>query len=61
MAESKPLILIIEDEEDMLLGVQHNLEFEGYRTLTATDGRGWSIQQNIGHLIDLEYLPEQRV
>lgn len=29
--------------------------------LTATDGHGWSIQQNIGHLIDLEYLPEQRV
>lgn len=29
--------------------------------LTATDGGGWSIQQNIGHLIDLEYLPEQRV
>ena len=39
MNAPKPLILIVEDEEDMLLGVQHNLEFEGYRTLTATDGR----------------------
>ena len=39
MMGSKPLILIVEDEEDMLLGVQHNLEFEGYRTLTAMDGR----------------------
>ncbi len=39
MAESKPLILLVEDEEDMLLGVQHNLEYEGYRTLTATNGR----------------------
>jgi hypothetical protein len=29
--------------------------------LTASDGQGWSIQQNIGHLIDLEYLPEQRL
>ena len=39
MVEAKPLILVVEDEEDMLLGVQHNLEFEGYRTLAATDGR----------------------
>jgi two-component system alkaline phosphatase synthesis response regulator PhoP len=38
MTAPKSLILIVEDEEDMLLGVQHNLEFEGYRTLTATDG-----------------------
>ena len=35
----KPLVLIVEDEEDMLLGLQHNLEFEGYRTLTAKSGR----------------------
>jgi two-component system alkaline phosphatase synthesis response regulator PhoP len=39
MAESKPLILVVEDEKDMLLGLQHNLEFEGYRTLTASNGR----------------------
>ena len=39
MAETKPLILVIEDEQDMLLGLQHNLEFEGYRTVTAENGR----------------------
>jgi two-component system alkaline phosphatase synthesis response regulator PhoP len=39
MMSGKPLILIVEDEEDMLLGLQHNLEFEGYRTWTARDGR----------------------
>ena len=39
MVESKPLILVVEDEEDMLNGLQHNLEFEGYRTLTASNGR----------------------
>lgn len=39
MTESKPLILVVEDEKDMLLGLQHNLEFEGYRTLTAANGR----------------------
>jgi len=38
MTGTKPTILIVEDEEDMLHGVQHNLEFEGYRTLTAKDG-----------------------
>jgi two-component system alkaline phosphatase synthesis response regulator PhoP len=36
---TKPLILLVEDEEDMLLGLQHNLEYEGYRTLSARDGR----------------------
>lgn len=39
MTEAKPLILVVEDEEDMLLGVRHNLEFEGYRTQAATNGR----------------------
>jgi two-component system alkaline phosphatase synthesis response regulator PhoP len=39
MPISKPLILIVEDEEDMLMGLKHNLEFEGYETVTATDGR----------------------
>ena len=29
--------------------------------LTGSDGKGWSIQQNIGHLIDLGYLPRQRI
>lgn len=39
MVESKPLILVVEDEEDMLHGLQHNLEYEGYRTLSASSGR----------------------
>jgi two-component system alkaline phosphatase synthesis response regulator PhoP len=39
MAQSKPLILVVEDEEDMLLGLKHNLEFEGYETVTAVNGR----------------------
>ncbi len=39
MVESKPLILVVEDEEDMLHGLQHNLEYEGYRTQSATSGR----------------------
>ena len=39
MSAPKPLVLIVEDEEDMALGLQHNIEFEGYRTLLAADGR----------------------
>ncbi len=31
-------ILIVEDEPDMLMGLQDNLQFEGYQVLTATDG-----------------------
>lgn len=31
-------ILIIEDEPDMLLGLEHNLAFEGYGVVTATTG-----------------------
>jgi two-component system alkaline phosphatase synthesis response regulator PhoP len=37
MAE-KRLILVVEDDEAMLLGLRHNLEYEGYETVTATDG-----------------------
>jgi len=29
--------------------------------LSESDGRGWSIKQNIGHLIDLGYLPLKRI
>jgi len=29
--------------------------------LTGTDGKGWTILQNVGHLVDLGYLPRQRV
>jgi len=29
--------------------------------LTSRVGDGWSIQQNVGHLLDLEYLPAERI
>jgi hypothetical protein len=29
--------------------------------LSASDGRGWTILQNVGHLVDLAYLPRERV
>jgi DNA-binding response OmpR family regulator len=32
-------ILIVEDDEDLKLGLEHNLRFEGYDTLSATSGR----------------------
>ena len=32
-------ILVIEDEPDLRAGLQHNLELEGYKVLTAADGR----------------------
>ena len=38
MAERRSLILVVEDDEDMLLGVRHNLEFEGYEVMSATGG-----------------------
>ena len=38
MAERRGLILVVEDDEDMLLGLRHNLEYEGYETLSATTG-----------------------
>lgn len=39
--------------DDMLRNVSRD-------ALTASDG-GWSILQNVGHLLDLEYLPRQRI
>jgi hypothetical protein len=30
-------------------------------TLTSHDGQGWSIQENIGHLLDTEYLAPVRI
>ncbi len=32
-------ILVIEDEPDLRAGLQHNLELEGYKVITAADGR----------------------
>ena len=37
-AEHEPRILIIEDEPDMLMGMEHNLRYEGYAVETALDG-----------------------
>ena len=31
-------VLVVEDEENLLAAIRYNLEREGYRTLTATDG-----------------------
>ena len=34
-----PRILIVDDEPEMVRGLEDNLRFEGYQTLSATDGR----------------------
>jgi two-component system alkaline phosphatase synthesis response regulator PhoP len=47
-----PLILVIEDEEDMRNGLQHNLEFEGYRTMTAATGEE-GLQKALKKMADL--------
>ena len=31
-------MLVVEDEENLLAAIRYNLEREGYRALTATDG-----------------------
>jgi hypothetical protein len=40
--------------EDRVKGVPRDI-------LIRRDGKGWSIQENIGHLIDLGYLPMRRI
>lgn len=40
--------------EDRVNGCEESL-------LGRSDGHGWSIKQNVGHLIDLGYLPLQRI
>ena len=34
----KPLILIVEDENDIVTLLRYNLEAQGYRTIVANDG-----------------------
>ncbi len=34
-----PRILIIDDEPEIVRGIEDNLRFEGYQTLSATNGR----------------------
>jgi len=36
---AKPLVLIVEDEVDLVTLLQYNLEKEGFRTISATDGK----------------------
>lgn len=38
MSEEKPKILVVEDEEAILLGLEENLNYAGYDVITATDG-----------------------
>jgi two-component system alkaline phosphatase synthesis response regulator PhoP len=38
-AEPAARILVVEDEPDMVLGLEHNLSYEGFEVETATDGR----------------------
>lgn len=39
MTAEKRLILVVEDDEAMQLGLRHNLEYEGYEIVVAGDGR----------------------
>jgi len=45
-----PRILIVEDEPNMRLGLTDNLEFEGYETDTASDGK-----EGLKKILDNEY------
>jgi len=38
MADSKKHILVVDDEEHLAVGIKFNLEAEGYRVTTASDG-----------------------
>jgi len=38
MKKDKQVILVVEDEEAMMLGLEENLKFAGYDVITATDG-----------------------
>lgn len=51
----QPLILVVEDEEDMRNGLQHNLEFEGYRTMTAATGEE-GLKKALSKMADLVIL-----
>ena len=39
LEEKMRTVLIIEDEEDMLTGLEHNLRFEEYKPIIAADGK----------------------
>ncbi len=59
--QAAPRILIIEDEPDMLLGLEHNLAYEGYTVRTAATGRAgltaWQEERPDMVLLDV-MLPE---
>src|ERR1051325_2974168 len=48
----KPRILIVEDDESITLGLQMNLEAEGYRVTVAMDGEE-GLTQALGGAFDL--------
>jgi two-component system, OmpR family, lantibiotic biosynthesis response regulator NisR/SpaR len=39
MSRNKPNILIVDDDEDVLIKLEHALETEGYQTATAWSGK----------------------
>jgi len=45
-------ILIVEDDPEILIGLKDNLEFEGYRIVTAGDGRE-GLEQSLSGRFDL--------
>jgi len=45
-------ILVVEDEPDMLMGLQDNLQFEGYQVTTATDGQA-ALEAALNTCLDL--------
>ena len=50
--ETRPRILVIEDDESITLGLQMNLEAEGYRVTVAMDGEE-GLTQALGGTFDL--------
>jgi len=53
--EGKPKILVVEDEEAILLGLEENLKFAGYDVVTANDGPG-GLKKALGERPDLVVL-----
>jgi len=53
--EYRPKILVVEDEEAILLGLEENLKFAGYDVVTANDGPG-GLTKALGERPDLVVL-----
>jgi len=52
MSQSKPLILLVEDEELLRTGVQEMLEIQGYAVITAQNGH-MALETLTVHQVDL--------